>query len=168
MQFMSYFNPFNDGMDRYYCHHTLYLQTRLTELQSRMSENPSQKHITVVGVNTGYIHPEIWNRVVRPKVPLLERFLDRILDRVPLNKIVQRPEINAQQASLAITNAATTKVGITQAGRDAGVRYFNRIWPAEPMPQTKDADYRQEMWNFVQGALCLDLRLTLFGKHYFC
>lgn len=130
-----------------YCNHTLYLQTWLTEMRYRIG-----KGIAVVGVNTGYIPPVIWNRVVGTKVSFLGKVRNRIFDLEDLNEILSRPEINAQQASLAITNAATTNVRIRQA-ESGSMCYFNRIWPAEPMPQARNDDCRRMVWDFVEKEL---------------
>lgn len=58
--------------------------------------------------------------------------------------------IDAQQGSLAITHAAT----VVEFG--SGGRYYNRIWDATPMPQTRHPECRRQIWQFVGKELMLE------------
>lgn len=79
------------------------------------------------------------------------KFLDRLL-----NRVVSVFGVDAEQGGLAIVRAATAKACATvKRGGEGGGRYFNRIWPAEPMPQTTSPVCRQLIWDFVDGELHL-------------
>lgn len=79
------------------------------------------------------------------------RFGDKMLDRV-----VGYFGVDPKQGSLAIVKAATAKeCAVQMKGGEGGGRYFNRIWAAEPMPQTTSPVCRQEIWDFVDEELHL-------------
>jgi hypothetical protein len=64
--------------------------------------------------------------------------------------------VDTHQGSLAIARAAMAMEYMAEEkGGQGGGRYFNRIWPAKPMPQTTSLVYRQLIWNFVDEKLHL-------------
>lgn len=73
-----------------------------------------------------------------------------------LNAIVAIFGIDAKQGSLAIARAATAKeCAVAKRGGEGGGKYFNRIWPAQPMPRTTAPECRRELWDFVDKELRL-------------
>jgi NAD(P)-dependent dehydrogenase (short-subunit alcohol dehydrogenase family) len=145
---MQYFGIFdlsnaNSGQNAY-ANNKLYFQTWLTELQARMSNSSNYKHVSIQGVHPGFVSTNIWVRPAGQKknsswFATVVRFL------------LKHYAVGSQQGSLAITHAATVK--------EAGVGgYFNRIWEAVPMPQTKNPECRRRVWEFVDEELKLDER----------
>lgn len=134
-----------------YSHSKLYFQTWLTELQSRLSANPSLRHISVQGIHPGFVSTGIWTPVQAPEGTQPMAFADKLA-----NVVVGYFGVNPQQGSLAILQAATAKeCAVEMKGGQGGGRYFNRIWPAEPMPQTTSPVCRKEIWDFVDEELRL-------------
>lgn len=130
-----------------YKNNKLYFQVWLTELQRRLLQHQSLKHITINGFHPGYVASGIWN---------INRtfFLSWILVYI-LNLAARLFGINSQQGGIALVYVATapecgpdpkTQGGKDERGRGGG-RYFNRIWEDEPMPHTKDADARSRVWR---------------------
>lgn len=73
-----------------------------------------------------------------------------------LNSLVETFGIDAQQGSLAIVRAATAKeCAVAKRGGEGGGRYFSRIWPAVPMPQTTDPGCRKMLWERMDEELGL-------------
>ncbi|KAN0116769.1 NAD(P)-binding protein [Hyaloscypha variabilis] len=145
---MQYFGIFdlsnaNSGKNAY-ANNKLYFQTWLTELQARMSNSSNYKHVSIQGVHPGFVSTNIWVRPGGQKkntswFATVVRFL------------LKHYAVDSQQGSLAITHAATVK--------KAGVGgYFNRIWEAVPMPQTKNPECRRRVWEFVDEELKLEER----------
>lgn len=155
MQYLGVFNlpDANDTADpRSYCHNKLYFQTWLTELQSRLSKIPSLSHVALHGVHPGYVDTGIWTRVQATGREASPKNFGEWLD----NMLVHYFGVTPQQGSLAITRAATAKeCAVAQRGGEGGARYFNRIWPAVPMPQTVSPVYRQQIWDYVDEQLHL-------------
>lgn len=154
MQFFGRFNLSNTNTtadSHSYSNNKLYFQTWLTELQSRLSRNPTLDHISIQGIHPGYVATGIWTPMQGPHEAEPMKFGDRML-----NAIVAIFGIDAQQGSLAIARAATAKeCAVAKRGGEGGGKYFNRIWPAQPMPQTTAPECRQELWDFVDKELRL-------------
>lgn len=144
-----------------YPNNKLFFQTWLTEFQSRVLKHDELKRITIHGVHPGYVQTGIWTstKTVDPNQSMGagEWLLNSFLDSVG---------IDAQQGSLTITYAATapecgpdplTQNADGAAGKGGG-RYFNRIFEAEPMPQTKDPECRRQIWQLVADELKLEER----------
>jgi NAD(P)-dependent dehydrogenase (short-subunit alcohol dehydrogenase family) len=154
---MQYFGIFdlenaNSGKNSY-PNNKLYFQTWLTELQARMIKNEKYKHIVVHGVHPGYVKTNIWASPEDAKsMSWIEWGLGKMLHYVG---------IDSQQGSLTITHAATavewgsrhlaSKTDDAEFG--GGGRYFNRIWDAKPMPQTRHPECRRQVWEFVSKEL---------------
>ena len=141
-----------------YPNNKLYFQTWLTELQYRLSIRPIYKHITVLGVHPGYVKTNIWQP---PAGTTSKSFPERAMEF-----FLKYLGIDAQQGSLTITNAATSKecgveVRNLQAGKLGGKEggmYMSRIWKEEPMPQTMNPECRLEIWEYVKKELKLEDR----------
>ena len=135
-----------------YQNNKLWFQTWLTELQHRLLQHESLRHITVNGVHPGYVNSGIWN--LNTSAPV-RQFVIKVLTFLLA--------INEQQGSLAITHCATSAQGganleLQGVGTSEGLgggRYFNRIWEEEPMPHTKDRDCRLRVWRKVNDELNL-------------
>jgi hypothetical protein len=148
---MQYFGTFNlsnantTAGPSSYANNKLYFQTWLTELQSQLSSTSTLNHVTINGIHPGFVNTGIWipPQGAAEAKPL--SFLDRLL-----NMAVGVFGVDPQQGSLAIVRASTAKMG-----GEGGGKYFNRIWPAEPMPQTTSPVCRQLIWDFVDGELHL-------------
>lgn len=154
---MQYYGTFNfsnantTADSRSYSHSKLYFQTWLTELQSQLSFTPTLSHVTINGIHPGYVNTGIWTPLQGATEVKPLNFLDRLL-----NRVVSVFGVDPQQGSLAIVRAATAKECATvKRGGEGGGRYFNRIWSAEPMPQTTSPVCRQLIWDFVDGELHL-------------
>ena len=154
---MQYFGTFNlsnantTAGPSSYSHNKLYFQTWLTELQSQLSSTHTMNHVTINGIHPGFVKSGIW---IPPQVAAEAKPLSP-LDRL-LNMVVGIFGVDPQQGSLAIVRAATAKeCAIAKMGGEGGGRYFNRIWPAEPMPQTTSPACRQLIWDFVDQELHL-------------
>lgn len=141
---------------RRYNTNKLYLQIWLTELQVRMAAHPKYNHIVAHGVHPGYVNSNIWSGVDEAaRVHWVPWVLTKSLEYVA---------INSQQGSLAIATAATgTQFGLRADGGDfrGGARYFNRIWPQEPMPHTRSASCRKQVWEFIASELGFQDRPSL-------
>jgi NAD(P)-dependent dehydrogenase (short-subunit alcohol dehydrogenase family) len=157
MQYLGRFDLSNANTTadpRSYCHNKLYLQTFLTELQSRLSKVPSMSHVALHGVHPGYVDTGIWTRVqATGKEEASPQNFGERLD----NLLVHYFGVTPQQGSLAIVRAATAKeCAVSQRGGEGGARYFNRIWPAVPMPQTVSPVYGQQIWDYIDEQLHLE------------
>lgn len=87
----------NKGGEKAYANNKLYFQTWLTELQYRLSRSANSRPISVIGVHPGYVQTNIWHSAtssLREKILIV---------------LVKYFAIDAQQGSLAITNAATAE-----------------------------------------------------------
>jgi NAD(P)-dependent dehydrogenase (short-subunit alcohol dehydrogenase family) len=160
---MQYFGVFdlanaNSGRNAY-ANNKLYFQTWLTELQARMEKHAKYKHIMIQGVHPGYVKTNIW---VAPQTTISENTTQQNT-RPPkmramswlewsLRVLLRYYGIDAQQGSLAITNAAAA-VDLASGGR-----YTNRIWEEKPMPQTMHPACRHQVWQFVSEELLLEDR----------
>jgi hypothetical protein len=144
-------NANNTAEPRSYSHNKLYFQTWLTELQSRLSSTRNLNHIAIHGVHPGYVNTGIWTPLQKAAEAKPSTLLDRLL-----NRITSVFAVDPQQGSLAIVRAATAKeCAVAKRGGEGGGRYFNRIWPAEPMPQTTSPVCRLQIWDFVDRELHL-------------
>lgn len=172
---MQYFGTFNldepNKGDNGYSEAKIFLQTFLTELQSRMLDHEEYRHITAQGIHPGYVQTGIWKgakadgvgtiQVQKTKTEAQLGWISWILAIVTKNF-----GIDAQQGSLAIFNAATqpecgpdpSRQGVGAANGKGGGRYFNRIWEAEPMPQTKAKVTRDLLWKYLVTKLELRQR----------
>lgn len=154
-----YLATFDHGRldSKQYSSNKLYLQIWLTELQARMAAHPAYRHIVAHGVHPGFVYSGIWNGLDDK---------DRVHRVVAwgLTRLLELVSIDSQQGSLAIVHAATAVDCGLNAEDDelrGGARYFNRIWPDEPMPHMKSASCRTEVWDCVAGRLKLQERLSM-------
>lgn len=144
-------DPGHDGV-QYYQNNKLWYQTWLTELQHRLLLIPEYKHITVNGVHPGYVNSGIWN--MNKPSPWKQWFLQGLAGFLG---------ITPQQGSLCILHAATAldcgpdpkTQGVGIEGGKGGGRYFNRTEEDEPMPHTKDPDFRMRVWRKCNDELGL-------------
>jgi hypothetical protein len=144
-----------------YGNNKLYFQMWVAEMQSRFLKHPECLHITINGINPGFIASGIWNDL---KDDPAGRFL---------KLLVPYFAITPQQGSLAIINAATSptfgpnpkqqNVGASN-GRGGG-RYINRIWEAPPKIYCNDPDARSRLWTKLDEELHLREKglLTVLG-----
>lgn len=159
MQYLGTFDVANANSGKNgYANNKLYFQTWLTELQAHMEKHESFKHLVIHGVHPGYVKTNIWVRATNTSpISWFGWALGALLSCVG---------IDAQQGSLAITNAATAgEIAAQQQRGDAeeraerGAKYFNRIWEEIPMPQTSHPGCRQQVWELV----CKELKLEEKG-----
>jgi NAD(P)-dependent dehydrogenase (short-subunit alcohol dehydrogenase family) len=160
MQYLGRFLPRSDANHTAkpvsYSNNKLYFQTWLTELQARLSANPSLDHVAVHGVHPGFVNTGIWTATKTAEEREEEGKAKGSQGDGLLSFFVSWFGIDAQQGSLAIVRAATAKeCASTKRGGEGGGRYFNRIWPAVPMPHTLDPWCRQEIWDFADEELRL-------------
>ncbi|KAG0645470.1 Retinol dehydrogenase 13 [Hyphodiscus hymeniophilus] len=158
MQYLGTFDLTNTTRGKgAYPNNKLYFQTWLTELQDRMSKHASCEHVVIQGVHPGFVASNIWN-LPSNNVKWSERIAGR------LSLLFGWFGIDPQQGSLSITHAATAaEAGSNlpelldgmKLGRGGG-RFFNRIWDEVPMPQTKDPECRQMIWDLVSRELKLE------------
>lgn len=157
---------FNGGLEMRgndYNNNKLYYQMWVTELQSRFLKHPEYLHITVNGVNPGFVASGIWKPITATQ-DLSTRILTYLLRYIA---------ITPQQGSLAITHAATCpefgpdpqkqNVG-TPSGRGGG-KYINRIWEATAHSYCNDPDRRSRLWAKLDEELHLQEKglLTILG-----
>ncbi|KAI9716067.1 MAG: hypothetical protein M1828_000478 [Chrysothrix sp. TS-e1954] len=143
--------PNNGG--GFYKNNKLWLQTWLTELQHRLLQHDQYRRITVHGVHPGFVNSGIWT---------LNK--NKSWTESLLKTLAWLFAISPQQGSFAILNAATTieagpdpeVQGVGPVGGKGGGKYWNRVWEAEPMPHTRDRDYRLRVWRKVNDELQLD------------
>ncbi|KAH6972936.1 hypothetical protein BKA56DRAFT_555889 [Ilyonectria sp. MPI-CAGE-AT-0026] len=142
-----------------YGNNKLYYQVWVTELQKRLVRSEKLKHITVNGINPGYVNSGIWNN---PRPDIRQSFLEA--RRMKLFQFLARKlAITPSQGSIAIVNAATSPTlgpdpeiqGVGAPGGKGGGHYINRIWLAEPMPYCADENARREVWERVGEELRL-------------
>ncbi|KAL6406705.1 alcohol dehydrogenase pan2 [Ilyonectria robusta] len=133
--------------------------------QKRLLRSEKLKHITVNGINPGYVNSGIWNN---PRPDIRQSFLEA--RRMKLFQFLARKlAITPEQGSIAIVNAATSPTlgpdpeiqGVGAPGGKGGGHYINRIWLAEPMPYCADENARREVWERVGE----ELRLAGRGQY---
>ena len=158
----NFVHPGSEGVHNYQ-NNKLWYQIWLTELQHRLLQHDSTRHITVNGVHPGFVQSGIWN------LPRAGAWLNEI----GAKSLAWAFGINPEQGCYAIVHAALS----TDAGPDKSVqgvghrkgkgggRYFNRIWEDEPMPHTKDRDCRLRVWRKLNDELKLQEKglLDLLG-----
>ena len=120
----------------------LYFQMWVAEMQSRFLKHPEYLHITINGINPGYVASGIWNAVADDAGGQFLKTLVRYLAITP------------QQGSLAITHAATSpelgpdpeKQNVGAANGRGGGKYINRIWEAPEKYHCNDPIARSRLW----------------------
>ncbi|KAI9368746.1 hypothetical protein BJX61DRAFT_199946 [Aspergillus egyptiacus] len=149
-----------------YGNNKLYFQTWVAELQRRLlrSKNkPRYKHITVNGINPGYVRTGIWNNP-RPGTP--ENWWVAAWGYRFFDLLASLLAISPQQGSQAIVYAATSVEfgpdpgvqGVGVVGGRGGGHYINRIWGAEAMPHCTDEEAGSVVWEKVAEELRLEER----------
>jgi hypothetical protein len=146
-----------------YGNNKLHFQMWIAELQSRFLKHPEYLHITINGVNPGYVASGIWNTI---------NDADDASGRV-LKFLVRYIAITPQQGSLAITHAATSpelgpdpkKQNVGASNGRGGGKYINRIWEAPPKFYCNDPDARSRLWTKLDEELHLREKglLTVLG-----
>jgi hypothetical protein len=146
-----------------YRNNKLYFQMWIAELQSRFLKHPDYLHITINGVNPGFVASGIWNAIKDTDNPSMRftKFLVRYFGITP------------QQGSLAITHAATSpelgpdpkKQNVGASNGRGGGRYINRIWEAPPKYLCNDPEARSRLWIKLDEELHLREKglLTILG-----
>lgn len=132
----------------------------IAELQSRFLKHPEYLHITINGVNPGFVASGIWNTLKEAE----RRYLEFLLRYVA---------ITPQQGSLAITNAATSpefgpdpkKQNVGASNGRGGGKYINRIREAPPKSYCDDPVARSRLWIKLKKELHLQEKglLTTLG-----
>ncbi|KAJ5779754.1 hypothetical protein N7457_007474 [Penicillium paradoxum] len=140
----------------------LYFQMWIAELQSRLLKYPEYLHITINGVNPGFVDSGIWEGLEKAIGPSSW-----------LNLLLRWFAITSQQGSLAITHAATApelgpnpeKQGVGAVSGRGGGKYINRIWEADPKSCCGDLNARARLWTKLDEELHLQDRglLTVLG-----
>ncbi|KAK7738605.1 hypothetical protein SLS62_011356 [Diatrype stigma] len=135
-----------------YSNNKLYYQIWLTELQRRMLRDPDYDHIAVHGVHPGFVNTGIF-RLTKTAAAKETNWFFRLLP-----KLIDWFSIDAKQGALALVNAAVApEFGLRGFdGADefrGGAKYFNRIWPEEPSPYTRDAASRAGVWDLILDEL---------------
>ncbi|KAH7153358.1 hypothetical protein EDB81DRAFT_453845 [Dactylonectria macrodidyma] len=138
-----------------YGNNKLYLQVFVAELQKRLLESEKLKHITVNGINPGYVNTGIWNNPRPDLGPSRKKDV--------MKRLAGTLAITSQQGSIAIVNAATSPEfgpdpnvqGVGAPGGKGGGHYINRIWLAKPMPYCADEAARLALWTKVVEVLRL-------------
>jgi hypothetical protein len=155
---------FNGGLEMkgtdYECN-KLYFQMWVAEMQSRFLKHPEYLHITINGINPGYVQSNIWKGIG-----------DDVSSRF-LKSIAPYFAITPQQGSLAIIHAATSpelgpdprKQNVGAANGRGGGKYINRIWEAPPQYLCNDPDARSRLWTKLDEELRLQEKglLTVLG-----
>ena len=136
----------------------------VAELQSRFLRHPEYLHITINGVNPGFVASGIWNNI---------KGTDDVPGRL-LKFFSYYIGITPQQGSMAITNAATSpelgpdpkKQNIGASNGRGGGKYINRIWEAPPKSECNDPDARLKLWIKLDEELHLQEKglLTILGR----
>ena len=145
-----------------YPNNKLYFQMWVTEMQSRFLKHPEYLHITINGVNPGFVASDIWHDVSD----------DSILER-SLKLLLRYYAITPRQGSMAITHAATSpelgpdpkKQNVGSSNGQGGGKYINRIWEAPPKYECSDPDAKSKLWTKLNEELRLQEKdlLTILG-----
>lgn len=135
-----------------YSNNKLYYQIWLTELQRRLLRHPDYDHIAVHGVHPGFVNSGIF----RSSKTGAAREINWFYRLLP--KLIDWFAIDTKQGALALANAAVAPEFGLQAQGDAdefrgGAKYFNRLWPDEPSPYTRDAASRKGIWDLILDEL---------------
>ncbi|KAL4887248.1 hypothetical protein BJY04DRAFT_212292 [Aspergillus karnatakaensis] len=141
-----------------YGNNKLYFQIWVAELHRRLVAKEKYRHITVNGINPGYVNTGIWTN------PLPE--IAFTIGYPFFRALATFFAINAQQGSLSIVYGATSAEfgpdpgvqGVGEVGGRGGGHYINRIWEAEAMPHCADEETRLALWEKVSGELKLGER----------
>ncbi|KAE8149937.1 hypothetical protein BDV25DRAFT_119652 [Aspergillus avenaceus] len=152
---LDHFQGGADTKGSQYANNKLYYQIWIAEMQSRFFRHPQYQHITINGVNPGYVITGLWNSIEDNDTAahVLRRFLMHL-------------GISGQQGSLAITHAATSpELGASPRNQDGnapvarvGGKYINRIWEAPAHYYCDDLHMRLQVWRKV------DEELELYNK----
>jgi hypothetical protein len=160
---LDHFNGGPEMRGNDYAGNKLYFQMWVAELQSRLLKHPEYMHITINGVNPGFVASGIWNSVDSNRDAGFRRlkFLTRYMAITP------------QQGSLAITYAATSpefgpdpnKQAVGASNGRGGGKYINRIWEASPKHWCNNEDARSKLWIKLDEELHLADKglLTVLG-----
>lgn len=151
---IDHFNGDTGMKGESYANNKLYYQMWITEFQRRLLSHEKYKHITVNGVNPGYVNTGIWKT---SKATLLNRFLQYLARNLA---------ITPKQGSYGIVYVATSVEygpnlavqGVGSLEGKGGGHYVNRIWKATPMPYCLDARARLDVWAKISQELCLEAK----------
>lgn len=152
--------PGMQGSD--YINNKLYYQMWLTELQARFLRTKEYMHITVNGVNPGFVASSIWHPIRERKEGFARKLLDFILTY---------GAISTEQGALALVYAAVSDEfgpnpktqGIGDVRGRGGGLYINRIWEQPAKAWCSDADARLGVWKQVDEELGLTKKGLLLG-----
>ncbi|KAJ5895695.1 hypothetical protein N7495_007386 [Penicillium taxi] len=124
-----------------YTSNKLYYQMWVTEMQSRLLKHKEHLHITINGVNPGFVATNIVASIKDSDIKAIRLFMDWFA-------------VTPQQGGLAISHAATSPtfgpdpktqfVGVE--GSLGGGKYINRIWNAPAKSSCKDVEARSKLW----------------------
>lgn len=155
---LDYFNA-GDGTD--YQNNKLYFQMWLAEMQSRFLQRPEYRHVTINGVNPGYVASGLYNTV--------EDAAHGGIGGILLKKLAPYVAITSQQGGLAIVHAATSpdlapdpQGQNTIGSGHGGGKYINRIWEAPAHPYCGNREDRLRLWDNVDQELHLSEKRLLF------
>jgi NAD(P)-dependent dehydrogenase (short-subunit alcohol dehydrogenase family) len=131
-----------------YANNKLFFQMWIADLQDRLLKHREYMHITINGINPGFVNTGIWNSVKS------DGFLKSMRHYFA---------ITPQQGSLAITHAATSsefgpdcnKQGVGAPVGRGGGKYINRIWEAPARSCCNDPEARLRLWNKLDEELHL-------------
>ncbi|KAL4861756.1 hypothetical protein BDV12DRAFT_179807 [Aspergillus spectabilis] len=155
---LDHFNWEDGKVGSSYGNNKLYFQTWLSELHHRLLASDKYKHITVNGINPGYVNTGIWTN------PLPE--IGFTIGYPFFRALATFFAITTQQGSLSIVYVATSPEfgpnpdvqGVGVLGGKGGGHYINRIWEAEAMPYCSDKEARLALWEKVSTELKLKER----------
>ncbi|KAJ4263548.1 hypothetical protein NW762_006367 [Fusarium torreyae] len=136
-----------------YGNNKLYYQIWIGEFQRRLLNSTKFRHVTVNGVNPGYVNTDIWNDATRKGANSYSETFFKFL--------AYYLGISPTQGCLAIVHAAASiefgpnamSQGVGSSVSQGGGHYINRTWRAEPMPHCKDATIKAEVWDKVIAEL---------------
>jgi hypothetical protein len=131
-----------------YANNKLFFQMWIVEMQDRFLKSREYMHITINGINPGFVNSGIWNSVKS------DGFLKSIRHYFA---------ITPQQGSIAITHVATSpefgpdpnKQGVGAPNGRGGGKYINRIWEAPAQSYCNDRDARLRLWTKLDAELHL-------------
>ncbi|KAL4939995.1 hypothetical protein BDV06DRAFT_27338 [Aspergillus oleicola] len=158
---LAHFNGEEGMSGNPYGNNKLYFQTWVSELSRRLLLSEKYKHITVNGINPGYVSTGIWNN---PRPDVRENW--GTLGYKFFKFLASLVAISPHQGSQAIVYAATSSEfgpnpdvqGVGLLGSKGGGHYINRIWKAEAMPHCSDDEARLAVWEAVAAELRLEGR----------
>lgn len=139
-----------------YANNKLYYQTWVTEANRRFTLSEKYRHITINGVNPGFVNSGIWKFSDENSATFMGAGMRNLMAFFANNFA-----ITPSQGSFALVNAASSAEfgpnpevqGRGEPRALGGGHYINRIWKAVPMPYCEHPASRLQVWSQINEEL---------------